>query len=535
MNDDPLVSLAAARAFERDGHLGAALANYLRARVFADVVRMIESHGERLVEVGHAALLARGLHELPPERAASGGDAPLVRAMLAGQAGHDDAARAWTIAGVQAAPSPDARAAFAYYAAVRELARGGYEATGYLEPVLKEAGLGLSWSALCTAALAEAYAHLDEPDRARTCLLRAEHLRGRGLEPLAEARVARHAAAVELACGGVREAQRRANDAVALGTAAGAYQIVLEAQRVLVDVAIDADGDHAGAVRLAEAMRATAQRTRSHVGCEYALARGYEALVLGGEDDRRLLALERDLAQRHLAYDSAIVIGSVLPARALRLACDGAFSEAARTLAPAARRQGRLGERAVRWAEVAVYAAAAGETAIAWAAVRAARAALRAHGATDARAFHAHAMLATALLALGCTNAARALLGRVRRTRVRCARYDVVFETIEALALRLCGGRNHAKLVELLAASTAAGQGGFARLFAALPFARCVDARMRRLSGRERAALLRVGATRGRMPAARTLASLERQFGCEPRDVAALVIRLDLTESASRP
>ena len=185
------------------------------------------------------------------------------------------------------------------------------------------------------------------------------------------ARIFHQAAYVALNHGRYAEAKDHALRALADAERAELHDLAARALSVLHNVAMLADDDAAAArgylVRLAEAAR----RSDSTTLRLYATLNLIELAVDAG-DVAPLERLDAELRELQVLL-TPMVSESLLPAQALRAAWDGRFEHAYALLAPSAAKQFDDDRRALRYAECAVYGAAAGMRAESVAAIRAAR------------------------------------------------------------------------------------------------------------------------------------------------------------------
>ncbi len=112
-------------------------------------------------------------------------------------------------------------------------------------------------------------------------------------------------------------------------------------------------------------------------------------------------------------YEELDTTEGVLPSRSLELAWQRRFEEAYRLLLPSASQQAEFDRGALRWAEVALYAAACGARTVAVSALGRVRRELARGSSVTVRVFRARAYAACALALLGRYRAAKSILSSV--------------------------------------------------------------------------------------------------------------------------
>ena len=142
--------------------------------------------------------------------------------------------------------------------------------------------------------------------------------------------------------------------------------------------------------------------------------------------------MNRELAEMRVLLTPMVSEG-LLPAQALRAAWDGRFEHAYEMLAPGAEKMFDDDRIAYRWAEVAVYGAAAGKDAEARNAIALSRERVAGLDARHPLAVRATAYVALAEALLGDDDAALASIAAARKSAVGLhRRVQSLVETIEA-------------------------------------------------------------------------------------------------------
>jgi hypothetical protein len=181
-----------------------------------------------------------------------------------------------------------------------------------------------------------------------------------------------------------------------------------------------------------------------------------------------------------------MVSEGLLPAQALRAAWDGRFEHAYDLLAPGAEKLFDDDRTAYRWAEVAVYAAAAGKSGPARGGIERARETLRGVAADQPLAVRTVAYVALAEILLGNDDAALTAIAEARIAAENAhARIRALVETVAAFhGCRAGGPEAVLALGDVLDDLERRELGGVARFIGRLPVA-LVEPAQRRRAARE--------------------------------------------------
>jgi hypothetical protein len=181
--------------------------------------------------------------------------------------------------------------------------------------------------------------------------------------------------------------------------------------------------------------------------------------------------MERTLEAHEVDYADPMISQALLPAQALNVAAAGDFEEAYRLLSPTADRQISDDRRALRFAEIALYAAAAGHISEARAAIAQVLARFDALEPNMRRTLRTNAILAVALYLVGRRADARERLREVATAQQHASlRIRMLTQTLEVLFARWDGAENFARLLEALQVLRASDFGGIAAVLAAMPY-----------------------------------------------------------------
>ncbi|MBV9438970.1 MAG: helix-turn-helix transcriptional regulator, partial [Candidatus Eremiobacteraeota bacterium] len=346
--------------------------------------------------------------------------------------------------------------------------------------------------------------------------------------PALQARIFHQAAYVAVNDRDFGAAKDLAERAVQVAEPLFLYDLMARALSALYVLAIDVDDDPAASRRHLTRLEQAARKAGSAPLRLYAIMNSYELEVLAGN----LPAIEQlDAELRELeVFLTPLASETILPAQALRASWDGRFEHAYLLLAPGAEKQADDDRRAQRWAEAAVYAAAAGLRSESVSAMRASREALRKVDPTDRWALRTNAYLGIAEILLGHDGRARSAIADLRKSaRTAGPRFSAMVDAIRAVHARWTSGwQGDPPLAETLDRLETVDLGGFARFLGALPLPESTRARAGLLTGIEKDILRGVadGATSKEIAAdlnrsARTIdvhiRSICKKLGCSGR------------------
>jgi hypothetical protein len=206
----------------------------------------------------------------------------------------------------------------------------------------------------------------------------------------------------------------------------------------------------------------------------WALLGAYYLAVERG-DEPALLRVEHALDAADVAQNTREVADALVPAHALRAAWQGHFANAFRLIEPLLLQDGPEDRRILRWAEAALYAAAAGFQPDARCAAARALRALRRHRGPETRDLvQGAALTAAALVLLRCVDTAERSLERFTRdTGTPSRSLHALVGAADALIGFALGVADHREMREALEKLREQHLGGLAMLLEALPSPRC--------------------------------------------------------------
>lgn len=456
-------TLAAAETFERVERYAEALSNYAAAQDREAALRLLKRHGMKLIDSGSADIVQACMSRLVDE---DEGHAALIgiKAALASQVGHHDLAEAWFKQAIELARDPESKAALVYRSSLDLLRQRRSDCIATLEQCVGESG---TLQPALHATLATAYVIANRIDDARRSARCARDSLKHATQNLEHARTIHQIGYVALRIGDFAEAKRFANKAVRLALRHGDYDLASRAYSVLYELAHSIECDPPQALRYVEMVANCAAKTGDvHVQVWALMAALYVETERG--DAQAMRAFEEALSAIdvvHLESDATL-----LPAQALRRAWSGDFEQAHRLIAESAEAQFSADRRALRFAAVALYAAAAGSIEDARAAIESADWALLDASLNTKQAMQAEAYLVlAAALATGVESAA----SRLEHFAQAC--FDVpppieaLMSSVRAIYENWSGAANHGEVLASFATMRERHLGGVSMLFEALP------------------------------------------------------------------
>jgi len=451
----------------RRGGDARALALYAKVGAIDPIVRVIERNGIALLERGEGETVAAALEAIPAERAANAAVIG-VRAMLDANRGRFDVAERGFVAAIERASELELRIALVHRYAI-ELVRQDRECVDLLEPYARDETLALALRVPILGTLATAYVRAGRVDDAFTTIRRALDL----LEPLGDdvrARLYQQAAFVYQFAPTHERVHTYASFAVELATAHGLYEVAARAYSVLYTVTNDEDDDPIGTLAILDKLEEAARKGASRQARVFGLIASYAIEVERG-DDAAMERIERELDDR--VVPAIARAQGLLPARAMRYGWEGDFRRAFEQMAGTAQTQTSDERRALRSAEIALYAFAAGLHAEGDEALHDAAAALGRCTRPSLRIVRSHLVVALAELVRGRSSTAhRSLAEAEKLSTPPMRRLRALAHAVRAMERVQLGQAEPATLAAALERLRAEHFGGMARLLAALPVAR---------------------------------------------------------------
>lgn len=389
-----------------------------------------------------------------------------ANALLASRVGHHDAAEAWFNLAIERASDLESKAALVYRSSLAALRRGLTECIPRLE---QYADLDSTLSAGLNATLATAYVIDDRPHDAMRRAYRARDILADAGSASQRTRTLYQIAYVALRTGEFEEAKTFAHEAVESARRHNDYDIAARGYSLLYELAHDIECDPRAALRYVEMVEACAAQSGDEAVRVWATMAGlYIEIEAGNISAARVR--ESALKAVDIVQSAELTSGTLVPAQALRCAWRRDFAQAYRLVAESGESQPTPEFRACRFAESALFAAAAGNVEDARAAIESAEWTLS-HSSCNCRArimALAYCTLATGL-SLG-VEAAQPRLQRLERLRDEASPpMDAVIVAVREVYENWRGASNHEALLDAFAMLRVQYFGGISMMLEALP------------------------------------------------------------------
>ena len=460
-----------------------ALTVYARAGASDAILKLVEREAFDLLDRGESEALSAALDAVSDAAQRENATALGVRAMLEASRGRFDVAEAGFIAAIECADERELRIALVYRYAI-ELVRHERDCIELLEPYASDETVSLRLRVQILGTLATAYVGARRIDDAARTMRRALEL----VEPFADevaARLYQQAAYVFVNSGERERARSYATLAVERALARNLYDVAARAYSALYTLTYDESDDPIETLAILDRLLESARKAASDQARLYGIIASYEIEVERG-DDAALERLDEALDEGRGAV-SHVRHETLLPAQALRAAWEGDFARSHELLAGSGERQGTDERRAMRFAEIALYAFAAGLHDEGAEALREATVALDRCTRPTRRALRSHLFLAIAELVRGRTSAAHRHLAEAERLLPQpMRRLRALANAVRALYRIQLSQAEAGTLTATLERLRAEHFGGMARLLAALPVARVEEAGYTQLTPSER-------------------------------------------------
>jgi len=461
---------------EDRGAIERALELYIRCGDVTSTRRLCESHGFQLIDQGHIDLLRRALASLEKTDVQSSAPLLALRGLCESLAGRSDTAESWYLHALRMAEHTELRATIAHRYALDLIRQGRPEGVTILEPYAAHSWLPPELAAHLHSTLATAYVVAKRFDDARVAIERARTFMAASDSVSLHAAIEHQISWVALFTGDIPPARRHASRAVELALSCSLYDIAARAYSVLLNITYELEDDMRAALKVLNAiwdcgLKAGDVRLRL-----YALTGSFDAAAELGDTDA-LERMGRSLDAHEVDYADPLISETLLPGQALRLAAAGDFLEAFRLLAPTAERQITDDRCALRFAEIALYAAAAGRMGEARSAVARALERVEHLDPNLRRALRANAMIAVALYVIGRRGDARERLNKLTSSQHHASlRIRTLIQALKVLFDRWDGSENFDRLLDVLETLRTSDFGGIAAVLSALPYQLPVNA-----------------------------------------------------------
>ncbi len=350
----------AAVAYERTGRIPDALRFYTDAGANAALGRLLAEHGLALIDQGESDVVESAIAALSEDEQHANPGVLGLKAILDSHAARFDTAEAWFRLALHQLDDERLRLSLIYRYSLDLVRRGRMDCVDILEPAISSAlASDHELYPLLCCTLATAYVALGRLDEARDLVERAIKSLGPSLSNAQRARAFHQAAYVALRSGEIRNAANYAQAVIEIAEPAGFYDLAARAYSILYEIAHVWDAVPRKALEYIEHVAAFAMRSGdAHVRAWALMGAYYIEAERGG--GAIMTSIERSLNAADLLQMADEAAAALLPGQALRATWTGDFMHAYRLLAPTAAEQTGADRRSLRFAEVALYAAAAG-------------------------------------------------------------------------------------------------------------------------------------------------------------------------------
>jgi hypothetical protein len=454
---------------EATGDVAGALDLFVSIRRQHEILRLVEYYAFRPTQSAAAAALHDALAVLDSETLSANAAALTLRALSTALHGKSDVSETLFQHALACSRTPAQAARIRYLYGLELLRRGRPDAIAQLQPDETFFAAPPDVRVAAMASLGVAYALDGNLEEGNKWTERALRRVARTNDGAVRARVYQQASYVALEDGDFARATRLAKRAVAIGNAAGEYEVAASACSVLYSIASDFYDDPVEAASYLSEIATYGAKCGSIEKQLMAWIAAYEIEVERG-NRTAVEAIERELGEFDVHYSARLPREGLLPAQVLQTTWSSDFRRAYRTLRTSAHLLHVSDREALRWSELAVYAAAAGEREEAAVALITALRILKGLPADAVRTLRARLYCALAFALLGRSAAPRMLLASVRRDMPSARpRIAALCEAISQLVAFRGGAGNHAELWNALDELRRFDFGGVARMLEALP------------------------------------------------------------------
>lgn len=459
--------VAAAQLLEQRGDDADALALYTRAGANDAILALVRRDGFGMFERGAGETLAAALDAVPEQMRRDDAAALGLSAAIAASRGRFEIAEGEFATAIARAADRDLRITLVARYAL-ELVRHDRDSIALLEPYAHDETIPAAARIPLVGTLGTAYVRAGRIDDALATIARAlEDVDA--LDDAGRARLYQQAAYVHQFAPGRGHARSYASLAVDLALRCSLYEVAARAYSLLYTVVNDEDDDPIASLAILDKLGENARKGASRQARAFGVIASYAIEVERG-DDAALARLdgEVDAATDVLPRARA---ETLLPALALRAAWEGDFRTAHALLAGSAAAQGSAERRALRAAEIALYALAAGLRDEGHAALTETNEALSGCTQPTRRLARARLVAALAELTRGHASAAHRHLAEAQRLATPAMRtIRALAQAVDALRRVAIAQADPPLVAAALERLRAEHYGGLARLLAAIPF-----------------------------------------------------------------
>jgi len=473
--------VGAGALLEGRGDDAAALAVYAKVGAGEEIARLVSRTGIALLERGAGELLAQAIDSLPERERRENATVLGVRAMLNANRNAFDVAETEFLAAIERARDEALRLALVHRYAIA-LVRHDRDCVALLEPYASDGALAPATRVPLLGTLATGYVRAGRVDDALAVVADALE-RAEQLDDEARARLYQQAAYVFQFAPAYDKARRYATLAAELAASRGLFDVAARAYSVLYFVTGE-DDDPIATLAILDKLGEAARKGASGQARMFGVLAAYAIEVERG-DDEALARLDAEFA--HDGAPQAARAQALLPALALRATWDGDFRLAYELIAGTVDDQPTDERRAIRGAEIALYAFAAGAHDEGERAREETLAAIERAPRATFRVVRAHLVLALGELVRGRASSAHRHLADAERLQTPAMRRVRAFaNAVRTLYRVVLEQAEPALLAGALERLRSEHLGGLARMLDALPLARPEEPGYTRLTPAER-------------------------------------------------
>ena len=429
-DDRAAVALSSAcHALEETGRIADALRLAAARGMHAEIARLLRRYGLGMVQSEDEDIVQAALGVLGVPDDTWSGETLALKAIFESRAARFDTSDAWLSLALERTDEPLTKAEIAYRCASEMLVRRRSDALHLLEPYAGHADLPLNLRVSILSALGSAYMQAGQTLKANSSIWYAMGLAEQLTDSAIVVPLIVRAAYVALYSGSPQLANGLALRGAAQAEETSQFSMAFSAFSTLYAIAADEDNvaDCLTHLRRLSDNAAKAGNPRMQ---QYGLMAMYELEMERGNIEG-VAQLEQALEIFDVHYESQDSSDSILPSHALELAMEARFREAYRLLLPSAGQPTDADRAALRWAEIALYAAAAGDLRESKSALLRVRRVLDTGSNTTVRAYRAKVLYALALRLLGRRIAKKVISDLERsapsaRCRAMCNAVDVL-------------------------------------------------------------------------------------------------------------
>ncbi len=475
--------VGAGALLEGRGDDAAAVAVYTKVGAVDEIAAIVARTGIALLERGAADMLAQALDALPERTRAENAAVLGVRAMIDANGGAFDVAERGFLAAIERAGDEDLRIALVHRYAIA-LVRHDRDCVPLLEPYAANDALPASLRVPLLGTLATGYVRAGRVPEALAVAADALD-RAESLGDEARARLYQQVAYVyQFGTPPYERARRYATMAAELAAARGLFEVAARAFSVLYFVTGE-DDDPIATLAILDKLGESARKGASSQARMFGVVASYAIEVERG-DDEALARLDREFADASGAPQTTRA-QALLPALALRATWEGDFRLAYELIAGTTHEQPSDERRAIRGAEIALYAFASGSHDEGERAREETLAAIDRATRPTFRVVRAHLILALGELVRGRASSAHRHLSEAERLQTPAMRrVRALANAVRTLERVVLEQAEPALLAGALERLRGEHLGGLARMLDALPLARAEEPGYTRLTPSER-------------------------------------------------